>query len=457
MAAVLVVEDNETLREALAEAIGAAGHAVRAVATAEEALEAGGEEGPALVVTDLKLPGMDGIALLRMLKGRDPLIEVLLITAYGSIETAVEAMRAGAFDFLTKPVRLDHLLGKVAQALDVRADRLALHRERERREYLEEELEASFNEGRIIGRSPRMLEVYASIDKIATSTSSVLITGESGTGKELVARAIHMRSARRSAPFIRVNCGALPEGVLESELFGHEKGAFTGALRQRRGRFELAEGGSLFLDEIADIGPTVQMRLLRVLQEREFERVGGERTLQVNVRVIAATNRDIRAEVAAGRFREDLFYRLYVIPLHLPPLRERKEDVALLADHFLGRLSATMGRPKAAISPEALRLLEVYDWPGNVRELENALERALVLCEGSRIEEADLHFLREGRAERLPLPAGIFPLNDALAELERALLERALQEAHGIKAEAARLLELKPSALYYKLEKYGLL
>jgi len=457
LAAVWIVEDNDTLREAMAEAIGGAGHAVRAAASAEEALARLDEEPPALVVSDLKLPGMDGLALLRAVKGRDPLVEILILTAYGTIEAAVEAMRGGAFDFLTKPVRLDHLLSKVAQALEVRADRLALSRERERREYLEEEVTAAFNAGRIVGRSPRMMEVYATIAKVAASTSSVLITGESGTGKELVARAIHLHSPRREAPFIRVNCGALPEGVLESELFGHEKGAFTGALRQRRGRFELAEGGSLFLDEIADIGPTVQMRLLRVLQEREFERVGGERTLQVNVRVIAATNRDIRAEVAAGRFREDLFYRLYVIPLHLPPLRERKEDVPPLAEHFLARLSTSLGRPRAALSPAALRVLELYDWPGNVRELENALERAIVLCEGERIEEADLHFLREGRAERLPLPAGILPLNSALAELERALLERALEEAHGVKAEAARLLELKPSALYYKLEKYGLL
>ncbi|MFH1143476.1 MAG: sigma-54 dependent transcriptional regulator [Candidatus Eisenbacteria bacterium] len=453
----LVVEDNDTLRDALAEVIRGAGHAVRAVASAEEALSICKEECPALLVSDLKLPGMDGLALLRALKGQDPLAEVLILTAYGTIEAAVEAMRCGAFDFMTKPVRMDHLRGKVAQALQVREDRLALSRERERREYLEAEMDAAFNEGEIVGRSSRMLELYGTIAKVAAAASSVLITGESGTGKELVARAIHMRSPRRAGPFVRVNCGALPQGVLESELFGHEKGAFTGASRQRRGRFELAEGGTLFLDEIADIGPAVQMRLLRVLQEREFERVGGEHTLHVNVRVIAATNRDIRAEVAGGNFREDLFYRLYVIPLHLPPLRDRKEDIPLLAVHFVGRLCRAMGRPVAGIAPEALRMLTLYDWPGNVRELENALERALVLCEGERIEEPDLHFLRQAQSERLPLPAGVLPLNSALAELERTLLERALEEAHGVKAEAARLLELKPSALYYKLEKYGLL
>ncbi len=457
MASVLVVEDNDTLREALAEVLRSAGHETRAAASAEEGLALCRPVMPALVVTDLKLPGMDGIGLLRAIKGEDPLAEVLILTAFGTIEAAVEAMRAGAFDFLTKPVRMDHLCGKAAQALQVREDRIALGRERERRQYLEAEVAATFNEGEIVGRSPRMLEVYATIAKVAASSSSVLITGESGTGKELVARAVHMRSPRRSAPFVRVNCGALAEGVLESELFGHEKGAFTGAMRQRRGRFELAEAGTLFLDEIADIGPAVQMRLLRVLQEREFERVGGEQTLRVNVRVIAATNRDIRAEVLAGRFREDLFYRLYVIPLDLPPLRERKEDIPLLVQHFLGRLCAGLSRPRLGISPAALRLLTLYDWPGNVRELENALERAIVLCEGERVEEHDLHFLRQAQAERLPLPTGILPLNQSLAELERTLLERALEEARGVKAEAARLLEIKTSALYYKLEKYGLL
>jgi two-component system response regulator HydG len=454
---VLVVEDNDTLREALAEVLRGAGHEVRAVGAAEDALAVCREGMPGLIVSDLKLPGLDGLGLLRAVKGQDPLAEVLILTAYGTIESAVEAMRCGAFDFLTKPVRMDHLRSKVAQALAVREDRLALSRERERREYLEAEVDAAFNEGQIVGRSPRMLELYATIAKVAASASSVLITGESGTGKELVARAIHMRSPRCAAPFVRVNCGALPEGVLESELFGHEKGAFTGAMRQRRGRFELAEGGTLFLDEIADIGPAVQMRLLRVLQEREFERVGGEQTVRVNVRVIAATNRDIRAEVAEGRFREDLFYRLYVIPLALPPLRERKEDIPLLADHFVRRLCAALGRPQVELTPRALRLLTLYDWPGNVRELENALERALVLCEGERVDEGDLYFLREAGLERLPMPTGILPLNQSLAELERTLLERALQEAHGVKAEAARLLEIKSSALYYKLEKYGLL
>jgi two-component system response regulator HydG len=457
VARILVAEDNASLREAIGAVLRSEKHEVVEAESAEAALEACTASPPDVLVTDLRLPGRDGIALLREVKGRDPLVEVLVLTAYGTVETAVEAMRAGAFDFLTKPVRMDQLAAKVEQARRTREDRLSLRRERERREYLEEEIGESFNAGQIVGRSRPMLELFATLEKVARSDSSVLITGESGTGKELVARAIHLQSRRRGGAFVRVNCGALPEGVLESELFGHERGAFTGALRQRRGRFELAEGGTLFLDEIVDIGAAVQVRLLQVLQEREFERVGGEETVHVDVRVVAATNRVIREEVAAGRFREDLFYRLYVIPIHLPPLRQRKEDIPLLVDHFVRRLCAGMGRSPLRVEDAAQRLLSFYDWPGNVRELENALERAIVLCEGERLTEADLPFLDRASRRPLEIPAGLVPLEEALDRLERTLLERAMEQAEGVKAEAARLLEIKPSALYYKLEKHGLL
>jgi len=457
MARIVVVEDNATLRETLADLLRAVPHDVQAVETAEEAWKICAAAMPDLVLSDLKLPGESGIELLGRLKGQDPLVEVLLLTGYGTVETAVAAMRGGVFDFLTKPVRMDQLLAKVQQALAVRRDRLALLRERERRAYLEEEVGEAHNAGEIVGRSTPMKRLFATIAKVAPTASSVLITGESGTGKELVARAIHARSERCEGPFVRVHCGALPEGVLESELFGHEKGAFTGALRQRRGRFELAEQGTLFLDEIADIGATVQVRLLRVLQEREFERVGGEQTLRVDVRVIAATNRDLRAEVAAGRFREDLYYRLYVIPIHLPALRERREDIPLLADTFIERLCRQLGRQRVQLAPEALRLMTLYDWPGNVRELENALERAIVLCDGDMLTARDLPFLEGSGGPAADLPAGVVPLNAALERLERTLLERAMGEAQGVKAEAARLLGIKTSALYYKLEKYGLL
>ncbi len=454
---ILVVEDNEVLREAIVEVLENEGHLVRATDSAEAALEAVQREIPDLVLTDLRLPGESGVELCRELKAVDPFIEVMVLTAFGTVEVAVTAMQSGAFDFLTKPVRMDHLSSKVRQALQVRSDRTALSRERERRFYLEQEVREAFNEGQIIGRSPAMQKVYATIDKVAQSPSSVLITGESGTGKELVARAIHMRSERKDAPFVRVNCGALAEGVLESELFGHVRGAFTGAVKQRRGRFELANGGVLFLDEIADINQAVQVKLLRVLQEKEFELVGGEQTISVDVRIIAATNRDLQEDLNSGHFRDDLYYRLHVIPIHVPPLRERRDDIAILAEHFIKKICANIQSQPVHLSPGAMHILSQYGWPGNVRELENVIERAIVLCEGDRIEESDLAFLSSSVSSSVKLPAGLLPLNQALGDLEKALIERALEQAGGIKTEAARLLEIKPSALYYKLEKYGLL
>ena len=456
MGRILVVEDNTNLREAICESLAAEGHHVANAPSAEEAIASFSREMPELVLTDLRLPGKSGIQLLEEAKATDPFVEVIVLTAYGTVEIAVEAMRGGAFDFLTKPVRMDHLTTKVAQALQVRSERSALMRERERRSYLEGEVRAAFNEGEIVGRSPSMQRIYQTIEKVASSDSSVLITGESGTGKELVARAIHMRSGKRDEPFVRVSCGALAEGVLESELFGHERGAFTGAVRQRRGRFELAHGGALFLDEIAEISPVVQVKLLRVLEEHEFERVGGEDTIRVSVRVIAATNRDLEGEVKKGTFRGDLFYRLFVIPIHLPPLRERREDIPLLTEHFIRKLSEQAHRAPVAVTAGALELLQRYAWPGNVRELENALERAIVLCDGDRIAEGDLAFLQARPSESIPLPGGVVPLNDAMARLERTLVERAMEQTGGVKTEAARLLGIKPSALYYKLEKHGL-
>jgi len=453
---IVIVEDNHSLRDAMVEMLEEE-HRVRGFESAEEAAEAFAHEAPEVILTDLRLPGQSGIDLLKTAKGLDPFVEVIVLTAFGTVETAVEGMRAGAFDFLTKPVRMDHLAAKVNQALQVRTDRSALMLERRRRQMLEEEVKEAFNDGQIIGRAPGMQEIYRTIEKVANSDSSVLVTGESGTGKELVARAIHMRGRRREGPFVRVNCGALAEGVLESELFGHERGAFTGAVKQRLGRFELADGGVLFLDEIADIPAAVQVRLLRVLQEHEFERVGGEQTIRTNTRVIAATHRDLREEVAAGRFREDLYYRLYVIPIHLPPLRERKGDIPLLAHHFVERIAQQLQRPPTVLDEEALTLLSRYGWPGNVRELENALERAMVLCEENRIGASDLAFLQPEMASSVPLPAGLPPLTDALSDLERALIVRAMEQAGGVKTEAAKLLQIKPSALYYKLEKYGLI
>jgi DNA-binding NtrC family response regulator len=453
VARILVVEDNAPLREAIAVVLRSEKHDVGEAESAEAALAACAAGFPDVIVTDLRLPGQDGIALLREMKGRDPLIEVLLLTAYGTVEAAVEAMRAGAFDFLTKPVRMDQLAAKVDAARRAREDRLALRRERERREYLEEEIGAAFNAGQIVGRSRPMQELFATLEKVARTDSSVLITGESGTGKELVARAIHVQSRRRTGPFVRVSCGALPEGVLESELFGHERGAFTGALRQRRGRFELAEGGTLFLDEIADIGGPVQVRLLQVLQEREFERVGGEETVRADVRVIAATNRTIREEVAAGRFREDLFYRLYVIPIHLPPLRQRKEDIPLLVDHFVRKHAQRTGQHVEGLEPGARERLLAYHWPGNVRELENTIERAVVLASGPVIGAAAISI---GEPPVGPAARGLpsARLHENVEWAERESVERALRQAQGVKKDAAEVLGISQRALSYYLGKY---
>jgi DNA-binding NtrC family response regulator len=453
MSEVLVVEDNRTLGEAIRDVLKKEGIRAYLVESAEEAWERTQERLPELVLTDLKLPGEDGLWLLHQVKGHNPSVGVLVLTAFGSVEAAVEAMKAGAFDFLTKPVRMDQLLLKVRQALHHARDRQLLLREKT---LLREELEAQYNFGEIVGESPEMAKIYEQIRKVAPTNSSVLIAGESGTGKELVARAIHYHSPRRERPFVRVNCSALAEGVLESELFGHERGAFTGAVRQRRGRFELADGGTIFLDEISEVPPSVQVKLLGVLQEKTFERVGGEETIRVDVRVLAATNRNLKEHVDQGKFREDLYYRLYVIPIQLMPLKDRREDIPALCRHFVDSLGKELGKKSLRLDAEALHLLTLYNWPGNVRELENILERAAVLCEGDTIRPQDLPFEDRPRAQRIPLPEGIPPLKEAVEDMERQLITRAMERAKGIKEEAARLLDLKPSTLYYKLEKYGL-
>jgi two-component system response regulator HydG len=435
---------------------------VAAVEDAETALRHC-QEGPVdLVITDFKMEGMTGLQLLETLRRQpvpgDP--EVMLITAYGTIDIAVEAMKLGAVDFITKPFDTSEFKVKVEKALETRA----LKRERDafkaQAEYLREEVEHHF--GEIVGRSGSMRGIYESIRKVAEATSSVYIYGESGTGKELIARAIHRESARREGPFVKVNCSALAEGLLESELFGHEKGAFTGAIRERKGRFELAHEGTLFLDEISDIPLSTQVKLLRVLQEKEIERVGGERTITVDVRIISATNRDLAPLVETGAFREDLFYRLHIIPIEVPPLRDRKEDILPLVTHFITSISAEMAKSIEGVSDEAMELLMRYDWPGNIRELENMIERAIVLCEGN-VLEAQLFPLNERRAPRAGAaatlsvpPVGAITLDNALERIERAMIEDALEKSNGVKTKTAELLGIKTSALYYKLEKYGL-
>ena len=453
---ILIVEDNATMREGLELVVRRLGHEVEPCDSAEAALAALKVKPADLIVSDYRLPGIDGLVFLEKVKSLQPACEVIVITAFGSVDLAVQAMQKGAADFITKPFSPDELTVKLERL----AERLRQRRELENLQaqnlYLREAEERQFNFGEIIGQSAPMQDVFRMLQKVAPTDSSVIIYGESGTGKELIARAIHKNSNRADGPFIRVNCGALTETLLESELFGHEKGAFTGAVKRKLGRFELAHHGSIFLDEIGDISPALQIKLLRILQEKEFERVGGEETVCIDVRVIAATHRNLKEEVAAGKFREDLYYRLHIVPINLPPLRQRLEDLPVLAQHFLQHLGEELRKPNLQIEPAALERMKTYHWPGNVRELENILERAAVLCENARIGVADLPPLVKDRAALFQLPNENLDLNQTLEEVERALIERAMSRAHGVKAEAARLLGIKATTLLYKLEKYGM-
>ena len=455
MANILVIEDNETMLEGISRTLERMGHRVVGVPDGQQGLEVCRKGDIDLVIADYKMQPMDGMEVLERVKRMDEDIDVVIITAYGTIELAVEAMKKGASDFITKPFSPDELKVRIDKVLEFRRARQRSQRLADENLYLRQEIEVQY--GEMVGSSEKMRKVFEKIEKVARTDSSVIIYGESGTGKELVARALHYRSPRREGPFVKVNCAALAEGILESELFGHEKGAFTGAIRRKKGKFELANTGTIFLDEVGDIPPAIQVKLLRVLQEKEIERVGGEGPIKVDVRIVAATNRDLPKMVEEGKFREDLFYRLHVIPIYLPPLRERKEDIPELVRHFLRKKCAQLGRKVPEVDPKALELLMEYDWPGNVRELENVLERAIVLCEGDRIGPSDLPLLVEREGDVLRVPEGEVPLPEMLESLERQLIERALEKARGVKAEAARILGIKTSTLYYKMEKYGMI
>ena len=459
MSRVLVVDDHEVVRSGVALRVERMGHEAVTARSGAEALERLAESAFDLVVTDYRMEGMDGLQLLEMVKTRWPTADVIMVTAFGSIEVAVQAMQKGASDFVEKENLSEVLPIKIARVLEHRTARHERDRLDAENAYLREEIGDRF--GDIVGVSEGIRRVLGAVEKVGPTDSSVLIYGESGTGKELVARALHRSSLRAAGPFVRVNCGALPRELVESELFGHEKGAFTNAVRQRKGKFELAEKGTIFLDEIADLPLDTQVNLLRVLQEKEFDRVGGEATLQADVRVVAATNRPLKEMVADGSFREDLYYRLEVIPLFLPPLRERREDIPLLVGHFLERKSREINVPLRRLTDEALKILCDYPWPGNVRELENIIERTIVLSDGEVIGPADLPLegmdipAAEDGADAA-VPAGQeTSLTDQLEGLERELITRAMQQARGVKTQAAELLGIKTSALYYKLEKYG--
>ena len=443
---ILVVDDEKNIREGLAEALGIEGYRVITAADGGEGLNAVEGGGVDLVITDLKMPKISGGELLRKITGRYPGLPVIVLTGHGTIEDAVQAMRAGAFEFLTKPVNLDHLSLLARRALETRE--LA----RKNRE-LEAEIEAQRRGSSILGSSGGMRKVLDLVRRVAPTRASVLVTGESGVGKELVADALHNLSPRRDGPLIKVHCAALAESLLESELFGHEKGSFTGAAARKRGRFELADSGTLFLDEIGEINPTVQIKILRVLQERKFERVGGEETVEIDVRIVAATNRDLAKEVAEGRFREDLYYRLNVVNIEVPPLRERRDDIPLLAMAFLREFAEENRKGVEGFDARVRQALYAHSWPGNVRELRNCVESAVVMARGTIIGLDDLPpSLRGGGGERdIQVPLG-----SSLEEAEAILIRETLLAQGGNKSRTAEILGIGRKTLYQKIEEYGI-
>jgi DNA-binding NtrC family response regulator len=449
MPSILVIEDKDSMREMLSKTLEGEGYEVETVRDGEGGLERAKEKKYDVVLADLKLPRMDGIEVLSSLKELDHDVAVILMTAYGTIEKAVEAMREGAFDFLTKPFDTDHLSVLIKRALENR--RLVAENV-----LLREELGHNLGYAEIIGKCEKMQQVSALIQKVAPSDTSVLLLGESGTGKELFARAIHSLSARRKGPYVAINCAAIPRELLENELFGSERGAYTGSVARKMGKFEIAQGGTIFLDEVRDLDIALQAKLLRVLQDKTFERLGGTKTITVDVRVIAASNADLKKATEKKQFREDLFYRLSVFPITIPPLRERREDIPELAGYFVKKYCAEMKKPQKSISKEATALLEKYHWPGNVRELENTIERAIILCEGKKI-------LPQHLAIRIPTPneirlregAGLKEVGQyAQAEAERALIVRVLNQVRGNKRKASQALKIDYTTLFEKIKKY---
>jgi two-component system response regulator HydG len=465
---ILLVDDEPLMRLSMVDALEAAGHDVHAAVSGTEGIEVIGRKTVDLVITDLRLPGADGLAVLKAAKEKAPETETLVITAHGSVETAVGAMKLGAFDYITKPFQMDELLLIVERVGRV----VALRRENQE---LKAALEDKFCFNGILGANSRMRAVLDKIKLVAATDSTVLIVGESGTGKELAANAVHQNSPRRDYPLIKVSCAALPETLLEAELFGHEKGAFTGALRQRRGRFEMANRGTLFLDEVGEISPIVQVKLLRVLQERTFERLGSNEAIEVDVRLVCATQKDLRREVAQGRFREDLFYRLNVVQIVIPPLRQRPEDILIIAEHVLEACSTRLNKKLRGFSQPARELLLRYSYPGNVRELENMVERAVALGrERDMIQPADLcgfqacpylggvpqescGFCSEGlTGDRKKLHTALTSLATAREEFEKAYIVSVLERVEGSRTTASKILGLSRKALWEKCKRYGI-
>jgi two-component system response regulator PilR (NtrC family) len=452
---ILVVDDEQSLREVLSIMLKRAGYAVTSVADGEEAIEQLQKEIFDLVITDLRMPKVDGMEVLRAVKSASPETVVLIITAFATADSAVEAMKQGAYDYLTKPFQVDEVQMIIRNALEKRrltAENILLKRE----------MASQSSFAQLVGQSDAMQKVFDIVRKVADSKSNVLICGESGTGKELVARAIHYNSVRSVRPFVAVNCSAVPETLLESELFGHMKGSFTGAISNKAGLFEVADGGTIFLDEIGDTTPTIQVKLLRVIQEREFRRVGGSQDVKVDVRIVAATNKDLEKAVADGSFREDLYYRLDVIPIRLPPLRLRAGDIPLLVTHFLERFSKESGKPAPTLTAEAMHVLLGHEWRGNVRELENLIERVVAFSTGVPVTEQDvrgwLHRSVSPQSQGVPaeLPEDGLDLEGMISGIEKELLLKALERSKWVKKKAARLLKLNTRSFRYRLEKYAI-
>ena len=458
MATILIVEDEPKMLRLLELNLADAGYTTRTASTAEAGLKVLSSDKVDLVLSDVKLPGMNGLEFLQAVKRANASIPVVMMTAYGTVESAVEAMKEGASDYVLKPFSIEEIKLIIRKELEVRR----LHEENRQ---LREALGHRYEFHNIIAKSTAMQEVLATVVQVAPTNATVLLGGESGAGKDMIARAIHQHSRRVNGPFIKINCTAIPENLLESELFGYEKGAFTGANTAKPGKFELADKGTIFLDEIGDMPGALQAKLLRVLQEREFERLGGTKTIKVDVRVVAATNQDLRAALEQGTFREDLYYRLNVVPISIPPLREHKEDIPYLVDHFIARFAESSGKKIEGITPAAMNVLVDFHWPGNVRELENIIERAVVMATGPKIDVGDIRLDISPRpGDHVDFSAAsadgsllsLLPQGMTLEQLEDRLVKEALQRAGGNKSQAARLLGLTRNALRYRLSKLGM-
>ncbi len=445
---ILVVDDEASHRTMLKAVLTSEGYQISEADDGKTAIEAVEREFYDLILMDVRMTELDGIEAMQEMKKISPAIPIIIMTAYGSVETAVDALKSGAYDYLTKPLDIEELKILINKALDH-------YRLREENIVLRERLADRFDFSKIIGKSKPMKDLFETLAMIAPSNATVLLYGESGTGKEIVANALHQNSPRTKSPFIKVSCAALPETLLESELFGHERGAFTGAIGRKEGRFQLANGGTIFLDEVSEMSPTTQVKLLRVLQEREFEPLGSTKTIHVDIRIIAATNKNLEEEVKKGNFREDLFYRLNVVPIEVPPLRRRKEDIPLLAKHFLNIYCEKAQTPNKGFLPKTMDLMIRYDWPGNIRELENAIERAVLLCQGEYISPEDLPHAVQG-AEGEGLPGVAVPSGMTLREVEREVIVQTLEETEGNRTQTARILGISRKTLQNKLKEYGI-